>query len=54
MYSYRASLVTQMVKNMPVMWETQVQPLGQEDSLGKKMAKAIVHRVTKSRTRLSG
>ena len=53
-YSYRASLVTQMVKNMPVMWETQVQPLGQEDSLGKKMAKAIVHRVTKSRTRLSG
>ena len=30
-----ASLVTQMVKNMPAMWETQVQSLGQEDLLGE-------------------
>ena len=54
MYSYRASLVTRMVRNMPAMWETRVQSLGQEDPLKKKMAKAIVHGVTKSRTRLSG
>ena len=29
----RASLVVQMVKNMPAMWETQVQSLSQEDPL---------------------
>ena len=28
-----ASLVAQMVKNLPAMWETQAQSLGQEDSL---------------------
>ena len=28
-----ASLMAQMVKNLPAMWETQVQSLGQEDSL---------------------
>ena len=33
-----ASLVAQMVKNLPTMWETQVQSLGQEDSLEKGMA----------------
>ena len=33
-----ASLVTQMVKNLPVMLETQVQSLGQEDLLEKGMA----------------
>ena len=27
-----------MVKNLPAMWETQVQSLGQEDPLEKKMA----------------
>ena len=27
-----------MVKNLPMMWETQVQSLGQEDSLEKGMA----------------
>ena len=27
-----------MVKNLPVMWETQVQSLGQEDPLEKEMA----------------
>ena len=31
-------LVTQMVKNLPVMWETWVQSLGQEDFSGKEMA----------------
>ena len=33
-----ASLVAQMVKNLPAVWETQVQSLGQEDSLEKEMA----------------
>ena len=30
-----ASLVAQMVKNLPAMWETQVQSLGREDPLEK-------------------
>ena len=34
----RASLVAQMVKNMPEMQETQVQSLGQGNSLEKRMA----------------
>ena len=33
-----ASLVTQMVKNLPAMWETWVRSLGQEDPLEKGMA----------------
>ena len=33
-----ASLVAQMVKRVPTMWETQVQSLGQEDPLEKEMA----------------
>ena len=33
-----ASLVAQMVKNIPVMQETQVQSLGREDLLEKGMA----------------
>ena len=33
-----ASLVAQMVKNLPVLQETQVQSLGQEDTLEKEMA----------------
>ena len=32
------SLVAQTVKNLPVMWETLVRSLGQEDSLEKEMA----------------
>ena len=28
----------QMIKNLPAMWETQVQSLGQEDPLGKGVA----------------
>ena len=32
---YRASLVAQLVKNLPAMWETPVQFLGQEDPLEK-------------------
>ena len=32
------SLVAQMVKCLPTMWETWVQSLGQEDSLEKEMA----------------
>ena len=35
---YRASLVAQMVKNLPAIQETQVQSLGQEDPLEKGMA----------------
>ena len=33
-----ASLVAQMVKSLPAVWETQVQPLGQEEPLEKEMA----------------
>ena len=33
-----SSLVAQMVKNLPAMQESQVQPLGQEDPLEKGMA----------------
>ena len=36
-YSW-ASLVAQLVKNLPAMQETRVQSLGQEDSLEKGMA----------------
>ena len=34
----RASLMTQRVKNLPAKQETQIQPLGWEDSLEKEMA----------------
>ena len=34
---YMASLVAHMVKNLPAIQETQVQSLGQEDPLEKKM-----------------
>ena len=34
---FRASLVAQLVKNPPEMWETWVQSLGWEDSLEKGM-----------------
>ena len=33
-----ASLVAQMVKNPPAVWETWVRSLGQEDTLEKEMA----------------
>ena len=36
-YSW-ASLVAQMVKNLPAMWETWARSLDQEDSLGEGMA----------------
>ena len=36
--SLGASLVAQMVKSLPAMWETWVQFLGQEDPLEKEMA----------------
>ena len=40
----RASLVPQLVKNLPAMWETWVQPLGWEDSLeeGMKIRSSIL------------
>ena len=34
---FGASLVTETVKNLPVMWETPVRSLGQEDPLEKGM-----------------
>ena len=37
-YSVMASLVAQMVKNLPAKQETQVQSLGQEDPLERGMA----------------
>ena len=59
-----ATLVAQMVKNLPAMQESQVQPLGQEDPLEKEIGThssvltreswwATVGGVTKSQTRLS-
>ena len=33
-----ASLVVQMVRNLPALWETQVWSLGQKDPLEKEMA----------------
>ena len=33
-----ASLVAQMIKNLPAMWETWVRSLGWEDPLEKEMA----------------
>ena len=33
-----SSLVAQIVKNLPAMWETWVRSLGQEDALEKGMA----------------
>ena len=33
-----ASLIAQMVKNLPAMWETRVLSLGPEDALEKEMA----------------
>ena len=35
---FLSSLVAQMVKRLPIMWETWVQSLGQEDLLEKEMA----------------
>ena len=32
------TLMAQMIKNLPAMWETQVQSLGREDPLEKGMA----------------
>ena len=36
--TFRTSLVAQMVKHLPAMWETQVRSLGQEDPLEMEMA----------------
>ena len=38
MLSTAASLIAQLVKNLPAMQETWVQPLGWEDPLEKEMA----------------
>ena len=38
LYIDRASLIAQLVKNLPVMQKTWVQSLGQEDPLEKEMA----------------
>ena len=63
-YSW-ASLVAQLVKNPPAMWETWVQPLAWEDPLEKgttthssnsglkNSMDCIAHGVTKSQTPLS-
>ena len=69
MSMFRASLVAQLVKNLPAMQETWVQSLGWEDPLEEGMAThssilawripltgawwATVHGVEKSQTRLS-
>ena len=38
-----ASLVTQMVKNLPAVQETQAQSLGREDPLGEVKAPVATH-----------
>ena len=54
-----ASLVVQMVKNLPAMWETWVPSLGWEDPLQKGKAThssilaCIVHGFSKSQTQMS-
>ena len=67
MYTYICvSLVAQIVKNLPAMWETQIQSLGWEVPLEKGVAthssnlawripwtEATVHGVAKSQTRLT-
>ena len=40
MYSFGASLVAQLVKNLPAIQDTWVQSLGWEDPLEKRMAAA--------------
>ena len=37
-HKYMASLVTQMVKRLPAMWDTWVRSLGWQDPLEKEMA----------------
>ena len=63
----RASLGAQTVNDLPAMWETRVQSLGQEDPLKEEMAthssilpgeshgqrSLVGHRVSKSQTRLN-
>ena len=67
LYSGGASLVAQMVKNLPAVQEPGVLSLGQEDPLEKRMAihssilaweirgawRATVHGVTKSQIQLN-
>ena len=67
LYTRLASLVAQMVKNLPAMQETQVQSLDQEDALEKGMAthssilawripwslQTTGHGIAKSQTQLS-
>ena len=36
--SFRVSLVAQMIKRLPAIWETQVQSLGREDAMEEEMA----------------
>ena len=38
LFMISSSLVAQMVKHLPAMWETQVRSLGREDPLEKEMA----------------
>ena len=38
LHLFMASLAAQMIKNLPALWETWVQFLGQEDPLEKEMA----------------
>ena len=54
LHSSWASLVAQLVKNLPAMWETWVRSLGWEDPLEKgKATHSSILGVTKSWTRLS-
>ena len=49
-----SSLVAQMIKNLPAMWETWVQSLGWEDTLeeSKQVLKQLLHRMLRETTSL--
>ena len=44
-FGFWVSLVAQTVKNLPAMWETQVQSLGWGNNLEKEMASPVVQLV---------
>ena len=51
-YPFWASLVAQLVKSLPAMWETWVHLLGQEDPLEKGMAthsRILVWRISQTK-----
>ena len=46
--TFAVSLIAQLVKNPPAMWEAWVRSLGWEDSLGKGMVASLVAQTVKA------